>query len=150
MTLQSNARGFTLMEMMIAVAIIAIIAAIAYPSYQEYIRRAHRAEGIALLNDASARQERFFVQNNAYVTQSANLGKLGMRNTSGEGNATAVTSDNGYYKLTVSAPNGSGGYLLTATPQGAQASDSKCRNLTLNAAGTRGISGSGSSSDCWK
>lgn len=137
--------GFTLIEMMIVVAIIGILAAIAYPSYQEYVLRGNRSEGQALLNDAAARQERYFAQNNAYVTQ-ANIARLGMRNTSG----TTVTSDTGKYALTISSPNNSGGYLLTATPQGAQAKDTKCGNLTLNAMGTRGVSGSTSVNDCWK
>nr|WP_177412062.1 type IV pilin protein [Pseudomonas sp. RW407] len=138
--------GFTLIEMMIVVAIIGILAAIAYPSYQEYVLRGNRSEGQALLNDAAARQERYFAQNNAYVTAQANIARLGMRNTSG----TTVTSDSGKYTLTISSPNNSGGYLLTATPQGAQAKDTKCGNLTLNAMGTRGVSGSTSVNDCWK
>lgn len=138
--------GFTLIEMMIVVAIIGILAAIAYPSYQEYVLRGNRSEGQALLNDAAARQERYFAQNNAYVTAQANIARLGMRNTSG----TTVTSDTGKYTLTISSPNNSGGYLLTATPQGTQAKDTKCGNLTLNAMGTRGVSGSTSVNDCWK
>jgi len=138
--------GFTLIEMMIVVAIIGILAAIAYPSYQEYVLRGNRSEGQALLNDAAARQERYFAQNNAYVTAQANIARLNMRNTSG----TSVTSDTGKYALTIGNPDGSGGYLLTATPQGVQTRDTKCGNLTLNAMGTRGVSGSTSVNDCWK
>lgn len=141
-----KAAGFTLIEIMIVVAIIGILAAIAYPSYQEYVLRGNRSEGQALLNDAAARQERYFSQNNGYITSQADIAKLGLRNSSG----TTVTSDTGKYALSVSNPNASGGYLLTATPQGAQTRDTKCGNLTLDATGVRGVSGSSSVNDCWK
>lgn len=147
---QSN-MGFTLIEMMITVAIIGILAAIAYPSYSQYILRGNRTEAQALLSDAAARQERYFAQNNLYVTAQADIGKLQLKNTTGTGNDSTVTSDTGKYKLTVDNPGGSGGYRFTATPQGAQTADTKCGNLTLNAIGTRGVSASGASvNDCWK
>ena len=63
---QSKQSGFTLIEMVIVVAIIGIMAAIAYPSYVEYVKRGYRTEGMAMLNDAAARQERYFAQNNSY------------------------------------------------------------------------------------
>ena len=69
-------RGFTLIEMMIVVAIVGILAAVAYPSYDEYVKRGNRTEGQAFLSDVAARQERYFSQNNAYVTANASLGKL--------------------------------------------------------------------------
>ncbi|MQK16898.1 prepilin-type N-terminal cleavage/methylation domain-containing protein, partial [Escherichia coli] len=56
-------RGFTLIELMVAVAIISILAAIAYPSYREYVNRGNRSEGQALLSDAAAAQERYYAQN---------------------------------------------------------------------------------------
>jgi len=143
--------GFTLIEVMITVAIVAILAAIAYPSYQQYVLRANRTEAQALLNDAAARQERYFAQNNTYVTAQSDIGKLQLKNTTGSGNDTVVKSDTDKYKLTVSNPSGSGGYLFTATPQGSQTADTKCGNLTLNAIGTRGVSASGADpKNCWK
>jgi len=69
-------RGFTLIELMIAVVVIGILAAIAVPNYQEYMTRSKRTEGMALLQEMAARQERFYAQNNNYVTNNANIGQL--------------------------------------------------------------------------
>lgn len=141
---QRTSAGFTLIEVMIVVAIIGILAAIAYPSYDEYVKRGNRTEGQALLSEAAARQERFFAQNNRYVTTAADIGKLQLRGTNG----TTVTSDTGKYTLSVGTANGDGGYTLTATQQ---FSDTACGNLTLTALGTKGRSGSGKTiQDCWR
>ena len=147
--------GFTLIEMMIVVAIIAILAAIAYPSYQQYVLRSNRTEGQALLNDAAAREERYFAQNNVYVSAPKDLGKLNIANTttsrSGDTVTISVFSATGKYQLSVSKVDKDGGYTLTATPQDAQAADTKCGNLTLNAIGAKGVSASGASvNDCWR
>lgn len=128
-------QGFTLIEVMIVVMILGIISAIALPSYQEHVRRANRSEGMAFLQDVAARQERYFAQNNTYVTDIANVGKLGLSGT---------TSETGKYSLTIAATNN---YTLTATP--ASFSDPKCGNLTLNALGTKTAS-AGSVNDCWR
>lgn len=136
--------GFTLLEIMIAVVIVGILAALAIPSYTEYTMRTKRSEGLALLSEGAARQERFYAQNSSYVTIAANIGQLAMRNTSG----TTVSSDNNYYDMTVSSVPGDGGYTLTATQK---ISDGACGNLTLNALGTKGRSGSGKTVEqCWK
>lgn len=133
--------GFTLLEVMVVVAIVGILAAIAYPSYDEYVKRGNRAEGQAALNDAAARQERYFAQNNAYVTSADDIGKLGMRS-----NGSNVVSETSKYTLQVAG--GGGGYTLTAVQQ---FGDTKCGNLTLNAQGEKGRTGSGKTvQDCWR
>ncbi len=136
-------KGFTLIEVMIVVAIIGILAAIAYPSYDEYIKRGHRSEGMAQLNDIAARQERYYAQAHTYITASADLDKLGLIVSSGK-----VESATGKYAVTVDKVDKDGGYTLTATQN---FGDTKCGNLTLNALGTKDRSGSGKTiNDCWK
>ncbi|GGK01767.1 type 4 fimbrial biogenesis protein PilE [Pseudomonas matsuisoli] len=142
MRTQRMSKGFTLIEVMIVVVIIGILASIAYPSYQSYVQRGNRTEGMALLSDAAARQERYFAQTRTYVTDSSKLESLGLQKRDG-----AFMSQTQKYQLTVS---GTDGYTLTATPKGAQANDTKCGNLTLNAAGTRGASGSAGAAECWR
>src|SRR5690606_935605 len=142
--MEQHNKGFTLIELMIVVGIVGILAAIAYPNYTEYVQRGNRSEGQALLNDAAASQERFFAQNNGYVTTAADIAKLGMRGTSG----TTVTSDTGKYTLTVGTSANDGGYTLTATQH---FGDATCGNLTLNALGVKGRTGSGKTVEqCWK
>jgi len=132
--------GFTLIEVMIVVAIVGILAAIAYPSYDEYVKRGNRTEGQALLQDTSARQERYFSQNNAYVTDDADIAKLVLKG----GNK----SETGKYGLTLSKVNGDGGYTLTAEQD---FGDSKCGDLILNALGERDRSGSDKTvAECWR
>lgn len=131
-------RGFTLVELMIVVAIVAILAAVAIPSYREYVLRGNRTEGQSLLVEAAARQERFFAQNNAYLTDDANRGRLGI-------NEARYAK---YYTLTVNQVVNDGGYTLTATQQ---FDDTDCGNLTLNARGEKGRSGGGKTLEqCWR
>ena len=136
-------KGFTLLEVMIVVAIIGILAAIAYPSYDEYVKRGNRSEGMAQLNDIAARQERYYAQTHTYVSASADLDKLGLTVSS-----STVKSATGKYAVTVAKVDDDGGYTLTATQS---FGDAKCGNLTLNALGEKGRSGSGKSvNDCWR
>lgn len=126
-------KGFTLIEVMIVVAIIGILAAISYPSYQEYVNRGNRAEGQAFLHDIAARQERFFSQNNSYITAASDVARLGGR----------ATSETGRYDLTIS---GDDRYTLTASPTFA---DPRCGNLILTAVGVKSVS-SGDADYCWR
>jgi type IV pilus assembly protein PilE len=139
-------RGFTLIELMIAIVVVAILASIAVPSYQTYMEKARRADAYACLTDAAQRQESFFYQNNSYTTNLAALGLTAVPVTCGDGD---------YYTLTATADPALGNniatsYLLTATRAGAQQSDTGCGDLTLNSAGAKGnVNATKPASQCW-
>ncbi len=118
---RKKSTGFTLIELMIVVAIIGIIAAIAYPSYQDQVRKSKRTDGHTKIMDAMARQERFFSENNTYTTDMTALGYA----------TDPVDSDNGHYEISGAACDGDIAQCvkLTATAQGGQASDG---DLTLD------------------
>lgn len=129
-------RGFTLIELMITIAIIAILVAIAFPSYTRYVQRTRRADGQELMMRIAAAEERFYTNRNTYSADIAN--DLGL----------STTSEKLHY--VVAAVLGAGGqtYVLTATPQGAQATDA-CANLTINNVGFKDKSGGDSNGSCW-
>lgn len=142
--IKKASHGFTLIELMVVVAIIGILAAVAYPSYTEYVQRGNRTEGQALLNDAAAAQERYNAQNYVYITAPADIAKLKVHSSTISG----VTSQTGKYTLSVSTVAGDGGYTLTATQQ---FNDVQCGNLILTALGARDRSGTMKTvTECWR
>ena len=128
--------GFTLIELMITVAILAIVAAVAIPSYTSYVDRGKRAEARAALLDIAARQERYYSNNRQYADQ---LSKLKMSGTK---------SENDYYTLSVTLPSGSNNqdFDATATPSGW--TDDKCGILGIDETGAKTQS-LGDPALCW-
>mgnify|MGYP001547372183 CR=1 FL=1 len=125
MKYRSSARGFTLLELMIVVAIIAILTAIAYPSYTHHIIKTRRAAATACLSEYSNYMERFYTTNLAY-TAAVDPGL--------DCESTAQTGNNYGYTLTI--PDASHD-TISATPKGPQVADTECGTLTLNQTGTR-------------
>ncbi|WP_027857400.1 type IV pilin protein [Marinobacterium jannaschii] len=122
-------QGFSLIELMIAVAILGILVSVAYPSYVDYVRDGRRTDGQAMLMEAASRMERAFYTNRTYSTD---LTDAGFSASSG------VDSAEGSYKIsvvaaTVACPVASC-FVLEATPQGNQAADGKLR---LDSVGNR-------------
>ena len=134
-------QGFTLIELMMVVAVISILAAIAYPSYQDYVTRSKRSDAKNALLEMASRQERYYFDNNTYTTDPTDLGY----------NADPATSPEGYYTISISddpTNDITTGYTLTATPA-APFSDPACGNLTLNSRGVKDRSGSEIMDRCW-
>ncbi len=149
MTRTSQA-GFTLIELMITVAIIGILAAIAYPSYTQYVQRANRAEARSLLLENAQFLERNYTTANRYDQTSAGttVDSAALPRTQSPVNGTAK------YDLTVemgTAPAQS--FTLSATPTstGPMSADA-CGTMTLTNAGLQGAAGQTSGAivaECW-
>ena len=130
-------RGFTLIELMVAVSVVAILSAIAIPSYQNSIRKARRPDAKSALLDLAARQERYYTLNNKYTDGVTVPNSLGYTLPANLGSAA-----NPDYILSVVTPaNGTGPtFSLIATANGDQVNDS-CGNYTLDNLGNQGNTG---------
>jgi type IV pilus assembly protein PilE len=134
-----RARGFTLIELMIAVAIVAILASIAYPSYVTQVQKSRRADGKAALLAVAGKMERYFTERSTYATAT-----LGSAST----NVYPAISESGNYNLTFATPRTASAYTVRAAPAGVQATD-PCGTLTYTSQGVKGVTGSLTVSQCW-
>ena len=133
--------GFTLIEVMVVVAIIGILAGIAYPSYLDSVRKSNRSDAKVALNDIAQKLQRCFTTYNVY-----NNNKCGTA-AAYDGGASTATPD-GLYNVTAAITATT--FILTAKPAAGttQANDAKCTEFTLTHRGERGASGS-NAANCW-
>ena len=132
-----HVRGFTLVELMVVVAIIAVVSAFAVPSYLRYGFRARRADAHQTLLSVTMAQERYYAVNNHYATSMTDLG------------FKEATSDKGYYKITLRTDAKGTWFNASATPMpgGFQAKDG-CLAMDTNDPGQKTFRGHTTNGSC--
>ena len=132
----ANNFGFTLIEVMIVVAIIGILAAIAVPSYSQFVLESRRTDATSSVLDCAAKLERNFTANNSYATAGV----------------CTNTSIDGFYALTTPILTATT-FTVTATATGSQLNDDECRTISLTHLGRQSATdatAANSSNTCWK
>lgn len=145
--MKTRAAGFTLIELMVAVAIIGILSAIAMPAYNNYVKNSKRSQAKAVMLNLSMNEERYYTNNNAYYpasgvawTAAPTAEPQGWPNFAGT-NMSSRTYD-------LSVVNTTTTYTITATPSNGF-SDTQCGALTLDSTGTKTNNGTAGKSPCW-
>jgi type IV pilus assembly protein PilE len=146
-----SARGFTLIELMIAVAIIGILVKLAYPAYTQSVKKSRRATAKTALLDLAQREERFMSTNNTYsATAAPDLGY-----TAGSTFPINIASGTtAYYQLSVTAvaasASGPASFTGTATRINAQTADGECGDYQILSDGEQKITNATSTAAaCW-
>lgn len=134
-----RANGFTLIELMVVVAVVGILIAVAYPSYSNYLLKGRRAAAQGHLMDIAQRQQQYLLDARAYAASVSELG------------VTTPTDVSKYYTIAITNPNpaftgSSPSFITSAAPIGAQADD-QCGTLSLDSTGNKATSTA--ATGCW-
>jgi len=128
-----DCRGFTLIELLIAVAIIAFLAGIAYPGYTRHVKKAYRAEIVALLTEQAQHLERFYTRNGTFI------------------DASGVSTGNDRYRITA-VLNPQDFYLVAGPGVDSLMAGDPCGDFSLSSTGVRANPGAApemSRQTCW-
>ena len=129
--------GFTLIELMIVIAILSIIVAVGYPSYQEHVKKSRRAEGMGQLLELADRMERAYSDRGTYPTDISEV--------------YVATTAGGLYSLSIVSANNIS-FIVSATPTSVKnQNEDKCNTFILSSLGEKSVSGGSLATDrCWK
>ena len=143
--------GFTLLELLIAVAIFGLLAAFAYPSYLDHARKTKRSAAKSALIELSSRQTQYHLDNKTYTSDLTNLGyPTSPAYIDSIGNTVTATATDRIYQIGAQAGTvNANEFTLAAIPQLTQTRDTTCATLRLSSTGQKTETGSGSASNCW-
>ena len=121
----SHARGFSLIELLIALTVIGLLASVALPSLSHYSLKSHRIEAITFMASVQLAQDKYRNHHSGYAASFATLG------------LPESGTDSRHYRFTLSQAQGAlENYTLTATAYGSQAQDEVCRSISLSQTNT--------------